>query len=249
MKAWRKFMIAAVGTTALLASACSQDGGDSDSPEEPGGGSAVAEEMRSWDACEVLDNLQPVWDYMQIEAVQGGEDSLASTPWGSGMDKQAATCNGLVTVSTFTMSSGTEMVNDGELWGSIIPWDTEAEAEESYVERTVDDQEAQDNQSSTWEELDRIDLGSDWDEGVLIVAKDEQSHSLNAIARDGEWLIQILIRYGNDLGREYYETNQDDLSGQSIEDFAYPFEDDALQQWLVSDYIPSVHQAITEKIG
>jgi hypothetical protein len=248
MKAWRKLMIAAVGSTALLAGACSQgqDGGDSDSSEESAG-SAVAEQMRSWDACEVLDGLQPVRDYMQIAAVEDGE--LASNPYGSGMDQQALTCNGLVTVSTFTMATGTEMTNDGELWGGIIPWDTEAEAEESYVERTVDDQEAQAEQSSTWEELDRVDLGSEWDEGVLIVAKDEQSHSLNAIARDGEWMIQILIRYSNDLGREYYEANQDDLSGQSVEDFAYPFEDEALQQWLVSDYIPSVHQSITETIG
>jgi hypothetical protein len=247
MKAWRKLMIAAVGSTALLAGACSEAGGNADSPEESGG-NAVAEEMRSWDACEVLENLQPVRDYMQIEAVQGGEE-LTSSPWGSGMDQQALTCSGLVTVSSFTMASGTEMTTDGELSGGIIPWDTEAEAEESYVERTVDDQEAQAGQSSTWEELERIELGSDWDEGVLIVAKDEQSHSLNAIARDGEWMIQILIRYGNDLGREYYETNQDDLSGESVEDYAYPFEDEALQQWLVDEYIPSVHQAITERIG
>lgn len=247
MTSWRKLSIAAVGITALLASACSEDGGDAD-PTEESGGSAVAEEMRTWDACEVLDNLQPIFDYMQIEGVRGG-DSLSSSPWGSGMDQQATTCNGLVTVNTFPLSDGATSSNEGELWVSIIPWDTEDGAKASYIERSVDDQEGLHEQSSTLEELDRIDLGSEWDEGVLIVTQDDQSNNLTAIARDGEWLLYVYIHYNIDDGVTYYNQNPELHEGKTEEDFAYPFSDEDLQQWVVDEYIPSVHQTITDRIG
>src|SRR5699024_1147985 len=85
MKSASVRLLASAGVIALIAAGCgtSANGdGDSSSGNEA---NALAEEMRSWDACEVADNLQPIWDYMQIEAVQGS-DAFNSAAWGTGMD-------------------------------------------------------------------------------------------------------------------------------------------------------------------
>src|SRR5690606_35333627 len=182
MKSTSARLLASAGAFALIAAGCgtSTDGDDDPgSGDEVGGGetNALAEELRSWDACEVADNLQRIWDYMQIEAVQGS-DPLTSTEWGAGMDGEALSCNGLVTVSSWTRLDGSNRVNDGELWLSIIPWESEEQAGESYAERTGEDIEMLFQQDSSLEESAQIELGSEWDEGVLFVLKSESGHLL-----------------------------------------------------------------------
>lgn len=248
MKSASVRLLASAGVIALIAAGCgtSANGdGDSSSGNEA---NALAEEMRSWDACEVADNLQPIWDYMQIEAVQGS-DAFNSAAWGTGMDGEALACNGLITVSSWTRLDGTNRVNDGELWLSIIPWENEAQAEESYEERTGEDIERLFHQNSSLEEIAQSDLGSEWDEGVLLVLKDESRHLLNTVARDGQWMIQLKLSYNDDSGKKYFYQNEDLMDGQTLEDFAYPFGDEELQQWLANEYIPSLHQLITDRIG
>ncbi|WP_199034234.1 hypothetical protein [Glycomyces salinus] len=245
-------LIASSGILAVLAAGCGDgdgEGEDGDNGENGSGDTSnpVTEEMRSWDGCEVLDDLQPIMDYMQIEAIQGDE-GFNSSRYGEGLDQQAATCSGQVTVSSWEYSDGTPRVNDGELWVSIIPWDTEEEAQASYQARSVDDVEAQLGQSSTLQETDRVELGSEWDEGVLLVLEDEQARFLNAYARDGNWLLTVSIRYNDNSGDEYFNENQEILDG-TIEDYTYSFDDEELQQWLVDEYVPTVHQDITDMTG
>ena len=251
MKSVSLRLIASGGVVAVLAASCSggssDDGGDGDNGS---GDSAnpVAEEMRSWDGCEVLDDLRPIMDYMQIEAIQGSE-TFNSTSYGQGMDQQAATCSGLVTVLTWEMIDGDPRPNSGELWVGVVPWDTEEEAQANYEERSVDDIESQKGQNSTLEETDRIDLGSEWDEGVLVAMEDEQEHNLNLFGRDGTWLLTVNIRYNKNTGEEFFNENREYLEGKTLEDYVYPFGDEELQQWLVEEYAPAVHQDVIDMIG
>ena len=164
------------------------------------------------------------------------------------MDGEALTCNGLVNIKIWEQLDGSPSPQGGELWGGIVPWEDEAQARESYIERTVDDVELSRQQNSTLEEVARVDLGPEWDEGVLLVMEDEQYHYLQAIARDGQWLFFAEVNYSRDRGEEYFADNLDRMTGQTVGDFAYPFEDEALRQWLVDEDIPGVHQTITAKI-
>lgn len=248
MKLANARLIALGGAVALFASGCNAiSGGDDGEGSDGGETNPLAEEMRSWPGgCEVLDNLQPLVDYMQIEEIGGG--SLNNNAWGEGMDGESTTCNGLVTVSSFELPDGSTRTNDGELWGGITPWENDDQAKESYTERTVEDIEILKEQNSTLEVTNEIALGSEWDEGVLLVTQDETGNYLKLVGRDGQWLFFTTVRYAYDNGEEYFNEHSDVLPG-SLEDYAYPFEDEALQQWLVEEYAPSVNQLINDRIG
>lgn len=237
------------GAVLLLAAGCNALSGDDAGGDGTDGGSTdpLAEEMRAWPGgCEVLDNLQPIVDYMQIQEIDGG--SLNNNAWGEGMDGEALTCNGLVTVKTFELPNGSTNERDGELWGGIVPWENEDQAKDSYTERTVDDIEGLQEQDSSLQVIEEIPLGSEWDEGKLIVMDRETQWSLNLVGRDGQWLFFAEVNYGHDDGEALYNENSDVMSG-TLEDYAYPFDDDALQQWLVNEYAPSVNQLINDRIG
>ncbi|RRR99457.1 hypothetical protein [Glycomyces terrestris] len=242
-------LVALGGAVLLLASGCNAlSGGDSSGDGTDGGTTdPLAEEMRSWPGgCDVLDNLQPIVDYMQIQEIDGG--ALNNNAWGEGMDGEALTCNGLVTVKSFELADGTISENDGELWGGIVPWENEDQAKASYTQRTVDDIEGLKEQDSTLQVIEEIPLGDEWDEGKLIVMDREFEWALTLIGRQGQWLFYAEVNYNHDTGEELYNENSDILPG-SEEDYAYPFDDAALQQWLVEEYAPSVNQMINDRIG
>ena len=75
--------LAGIGAAALLLSACtSEDGSNGDgngNGNDTGSGDSAAEGIQSWDACEVLNDLQPIVDYMELTwsavRVQGQNDS------------------------------------------------------------------------------------------------------------------------------------------------------------------------------
>lgn len=244
-------LVALGGAVAMFAAGCGAMGGNDDGDDPTSGESEanpLAEEMRAWPGgCDVLDNLQPIVDYMQIEEIDGG--SLNNNAWGEGMDGEALTCNGLVTVSTWERIDGSVNENDGELWGGIVPWENEDQAKESYVDRTQDDVEDLQSQDSSLEVVNTIELGSEWDEGQLIAMQNERgNHSLLMVGRDGQWLFFAEVNYSVDTGEQIYSERSDQLPG-TIEDYAYPFEDEALQQWLATDYASAVNQSINDRIG
>lgn len=140
---YRNAVLAFAASSTLIAlSGCGMLGGsegeDGDSGTEA---SPVGDEIRSWDPCEVLDNNQPIVDFMQIQAIDAPDGKFTSSPYGDGLDAQALTCLGLVDVSTYELIDGTENVNEGEVSVGIIPWDTEEDAQLSYEERTGPDQD------------------------------------------------------------------------------------------------------------
>ena len=247
MKSARGRLLTLGSAAVLLVSGCSildQGGG-----EESGGtdiSSGLIGEMRTWGGgCELLDDLSPIVEYMQIEDASG----LAGNGYGQGMDQQSLSCNGLVVLRTVESLSGDAIESDGELWGAVVPWNTVEEAEESYVDRTVEDVALLQDQSSSLQVMEEIPLGPEWDEGVLYAMEAELSHALLLVGRDDTWLFLAEVNYRKDLGRDYFEANVDRMTdGQTVEDFAYPFENEALHRWLVDEYAPSVNQLVNDRI-
>ena len=139
----------------VLGDDSSDDGMGSDSKASP-----VADEMRSWEPCEVLEGLQPIIDFMGIVEVDSSDGELAGAMHGDGMDGEALTCFGLVVVSEYETIYDETKSNGGEISVGIIPWDTEEEAELSYEERTGPDQERRTDQGENFELVDREDLAS-----------------------------------------------------------------------------------------
>lgn len=248
MKLANARLIAFGGAVAMLASGCSAlSSGDSGDNAESSETNPLAEEMRAWPGgCEVLDDLQPIVDYMHIEEIDGG--ALNNNAWGQGMDGEALSCNGLVTVKTFELPNGSTTENDGELWGAVVPWENEEQAKENYTQRTGADIEGLQEQNSSLEIIEEIPVGSEWDEGKLLVMDSEAEWALTLIARDGQWLFYAEVNYNHDTGEEFFNENSDVLPG-SVEDYAYPFDDEELQQWLANEYAPAVNQLINDRIG
>jgi hypothetical protein len=223
-------------------------GGSDDSAEA----SPVSTEIKSWDPCEVLDDLQPIVDFMQIEEINSADGQLTSAMYGKGLDGQALTCFGLVIVSTFETYDGLESLNEGEISVGIIPWNTVEDAELSYAERTGPDQERRANLSEYFEFTGEEELASpEWDEGKLFVAQDNQSHYYDAYIRDGEWLLWVSIDFNIDNAVPHYEEVIDmGLMDGPIENYlAYEFTPEQLQQWLVDQYLPQTHASISSQLS
>ncbi|GAB3994322.1 hypothetical protein GCM10029992_08360 [Glycomyces albus] len=127
---------ATAGAVALLLAACSDDSGSSDD----GNGSDEAQdpvytEMTSWNACEVLDNLQPITDYMGIvgwggTTAEGGEPGNSEI--GNTLDPDSIGCNGLINLGD---NQGTAA--GGEITVSIVPTESEDAGASAYEERAA----------------------------------------------------------------------------------------------------------------
>jgi hypothetical protein len=221
------------------------DSGDDDSAEA----SPVSAEIKSWDPCEVLDDLQPIVDFMHIEEINSADGQLTSAMYGEGLDGQALTCFGLVIASTFETVYDETKLNEGEISVGIIPWDTVEDAELSYEERTGPDQERRADQSEYFEFTGEEELtSSEWDEGKLFVAQDNQSHYYDAYIRDGEWLLWVSIDFNIDNAIEYYEANEHRLEGSLEDHLSYEFTPEELQQWLIDEYVPQTHESLSSRI-
>jgi hypothetical protein len=239
------------GLAVLALTGCNAITGDSSDDGDSAEASPVSAEIKSWDPCEVLGDLQPIVDFMQIEEINSADGQLTSAMYGEGLDGQALTCFGLVIVSTFETYGGTETPNEGELSVGIIPWDTVEDAELSYEERTGPDQERRTEQSDSFEFTGEEELtSSEWDEGKLFVAQDSQSHYYDAYIRDGEWLVWVSIDFNIDNAVAHYQEAIDlGLVEGSAEDYrSYQFTPEELQQWLVDEYIPQTHESISSRI-
>ncbi|HEU5127811.1 MAG TPA: hypothetical protein VFU12_07475 [Glycomyces sp.] len=230
---------------------CNAITGDSSDDGDSADASPVSAEIKSWDPCEALGDLQPIVDFMQIEEINSADGQLTSAMYGEGLDGQALTCFGLVIVSTFEEYDGYEAMNEGEISVGIIPWDTVEDAELSYEERTGPDQERRADQSEYFEFTGEEELASsEWDEGKLFVAQDNHSHYYDAYIRDGEWLLWVSIDFNIDNAVSHYKEVIDmGLVDGPIENYlSYEFTPEELQQWLVGEYIPQTHESISSRI-
>jgi hypothetical protein len=227
---------AAAGTAALLLSGCSlfQRGEDtgSDSTSEDGGGNAVYDEIASWNACEVLGNLQPITDEMGIEG-WGGTTATGGEPGnseiGNTLDPEAIGCNGLV-----NLGDNEGLGAGGEISVKIIPAESEEEATAAYEDRVTSAEGA----SSQGSDAQSEEFGDPWDQGTIVSwigAAD--SPYVEVIARDGQWVFQIQLNHTNDLG----------LRGRGEPSLAFTSEE--LYQWFVDTYLPEVNTTVNDRIA
>lgn len=225
---------AAAGAAALLLAACnSADGSTSDDTSEEGASEdPVYAEMASWNACEVLDNLQPITEEMGIVGwgasdAEGGEPG--NSELGNTFDPESLGCNGLINLGDYegyTMS--------GEIQVSIIPTESEEAAAAAYSERSS----AAEASSSEGQDAASEEFGDPWDQGTAVswIGDADQPH-MQVIAQDGQWVFHIDLYHSNDYG----------LRGGG--EPALAFTEDELKQWFVETYLPQVNQTINDRIA
>ena len=225
---------ATAGAAALLLAACGDDGGSS---ADDGSGSdksqdPVYAESASWNACEVLDNLQPITDYMGIlgygsSTDEGGEPGNSEI--GNTLDPDAIGCNGI-----FYLGSYQDLGMSGEIQVKIVPAESEDQARSSYSDR-LSSAEAE---ASGWDDIQSEEFGAPWDEGTLISwIGDAENPTVEVVARDGQWVLHIVLYHNYDRGERV-----DDSPSLS-------FTPDERNKWLVETYLPEVHQAVNNRIA
>lgn len=227
---------AATGAAVLLLSGCGllDRGSDTsgDANGDDGGDNAVYNEMASWDACEVLGNLQPITDYMGIQGygsstATGGEPGNSEI--GNTFDPEALGCNGLIYLGSL---DGVPM--NGEIEVKLVPTESEEQATTAFEDRVS----LAESESAQWSDAKIEDFGDPWDQGTLIswIGDVEQPH-VQVIARDGQWLTHIDLYYSKDFGL--------DATGDPL----LPFTPDDLNKWFVETYLPEVNQNVNDRIA
>ncbi|GAB3228887.1 hypothetical protein GCM10027447_21670 [Glycomyces halotolerans] len=230
--------LAAAGSAALLLTACQSGGASGDSSEDSSSQDPVYTEMTSWDACEVLDHLQPITDYMGIKGygsstAEGGQPGNQEI--GNTLDPAAIGCGSLIYLGSYEgASSDNDYSMSGELNVKIVPTENEEQATASYEERTSSaSSAASDGTGAVVEEF-----SGPWDQGTVVswTGDADQPH-VEVVARDGQWVIHVRLYHTNDFG----------LRGSG--DPALAFTDAELNQWLVESYLPEVNQIVNDRIA
>lgn len=228
---------AATGAAAMILSGCSLFDRDSETSgdtngDDGGSDNAVYNEMASWDACEVLDNIQPITDKMDIQGF-GSSTSTGGEPGnqeiGNTWDPDSIGCGDLIYLGDldgFGMS--------GEIKVKIVPTENEEHATASYEDRVS----VAESESATGTDTKSEGFGDPWDEGTIVSwIGDADQPNVEVIARDGQWVFHIDLYHTNDFG----------LRGGG--EPALAFTDDELNQWFVDTYLPGVNQIINDRIA
>jgi hypothetical protein len=225
---------ATAGATALLLTACNSGGSaDDDASGNSASQDPVYAEMASWDACEVLDDLQPITEYMGIEGwgsttAEGG--APGSSQIGNTFDPDAMGCGSSI------VNFGENVVGNagGELLVKIIPTENEEQATAAYTERVT----AAETESAEWAEAEIQEFSDPWEQGKVVswVGETDQPF-VKVIARDGQWVLQIQLYHTQDFGI------------RNGSDPSLSFTDDELHQWLVDTYLPEVNQIVNDRIA
>jgi hypothetical protein len=221
---------------ALLLAGCNAGGGTADDSAsgDTGGDDPVYAAMSGWNACEVLDNLQPVTDFMAIEGYgsstsEGGEPGNSEI--GNTFDPDAIGCNGLISIAAEKYA---DMMGGGEIKVKIVPTEGEDQAATTYEERST----SAETEASSGQDATTAEVGGPWDEGVLVAwTGSAEANWLEVVARDGQWVFHIQLNYDTDLGLRNEDTP------------AYQFTNEELHQWLTDTYLPEVNQVVNDKIA
>jgi len=228
---------AAAGAAALLLSGCglldrgSDTSGDANG-EDGGSDNAVYNEMASWNACEVLGNLQPITEEMGIEG-WGGTTATGGEPGnseiGNTLDPEAIGCNGLI-----NLGDNEGLGAGGEISVKIIPTESEDQATAAYEDRVGSAEGASAQESGAQSE----EFSDPWDQGTIVswIGAADAPY-VEVIARDGQWVFQIQLNHTNDLG----------LRGGGDPSLAFTSEE--LYQWFVDTYLPEVNQTVNDRIA
>ena len=227
---------AVAGTAALLLSGCGlleRDSGTSSDGEDGGSDNAVYNAMTNWDACEVLDNLQPITDYMGIEgygsSTSGGRDVPSTAKIGNTWDPDAIGCNDLIYLGPNAGTGGS-----GEIKVKIVPTENEEQATAAYEDR-VSTAVAE---SVQWTDAQSEEFGDPWDEGTMVSwVGDTSQPNVQVIARDGQWVFHIDLYHTQDYGI------------RNGGDPALAFTTDELNRWFVDTYLPEVNQIVNDRIA
>lgn len=226
---------AVTSAAVVLLSGCGLLGGDDSSGDdsgENGGGNAIYEAMTTWDACEVLNNLQPITDYMGIQGYgssrsPGGEPSTAK--FGNTLDPESIGCNDLIYLGEV---SGIGM--SGEIKVKIVPSEGDTQAMATYEDRVS----AAESKASQWDDATSVEFAEPWDEGTMVSwTGDTSQPNVQVIARDGQWVFHIDLYHTQDYG----------LRGGG--EPALSFTDADLNQWFIDTYLPEVNQIVHDRIA
>jgi hypothetical protein len=224
---------AAAGAAALLLTACDSSGSaDDDASGDSASQDPVYTEMASWDACEVLNDLQPITEYMGIEGwgsitAQGG--APGNSEIGNTLDPDALGCNGMI-----NLGDNEGMGAGGELNVKIVPAESEEGAVAAYEER-IRTAEAT---SLEGENTKTSEFSAPWDQGAVYSwTGTASSPYLEVIAQDGQWVFHIQLNHDQDFGVRN--------GGEP----ALAFTDDELRQWFVDTYLPEVNQIVNDRIA
>ncbi len=217
-----------------MLSACNLASGGSDGETDAAAEDPVYAEMSTWDACEILDNLQPIADEMHIEG-WGGINAEGGAPGpsalGNTFDPGALGCNGMLNIL-----SGGDYVNfggGGELNVKIVPTENADQAATAYEERAS----AAQSDGSAGEGLTELPLEGGWDQGVLYGwTGSANAHYLEVIGLSGQWVLHIQLDYDHNFGEEDGEP-------------AYSFTSDELEEWFAGTYAAEVEQTVNAKIA
>ncbi|MDA1361540.1 hypothetical protein O1R50_18070 [Glycomyces luteolus] len=230
-----KFAAAKTATAAaallLALAACSEDagsnGGNGDGGEDP-----VFAAMKTWDACEVLDNLQPITDFMGIEGwgsstAAGGEPQTRE--YDSTWYPDSIGCGNLIYLGENDWTGA-----GGELGVAIAPAESEDAASTLFEERTANANAA----GSGGTDFQETSISGPWDEGFLYTwSGGGESPNTQIVARDGQWVFTFDLDHTLDYGLEN--------RGEP----ALAFTEDELHQWLIDTYLPEVNQIVNDKIA
>lgn len=227
---------AAAGAAAFVLTGCGiisgETEGSSTDDSGEGGDDPVYTEMASWNACEVLNNLQPITDYMGIEGYgsstsPGGEPGNSEI--GNTLDPDAIGCNGLIYLGDLQ-----GMGMSGEIQVKIVPTENEDDASTTYQERAA----AAESAAATGTDVTSEEIGDPWDEGVLTSWIGEaDTWNVQVVARDDQWVFHIDLYHSEDFGLE------------ATGDPSFPFTVGERNQWLVDTYLPEVNQIVNDRIA
>ncbi|HEU5129731.1 MAG TPA: hypothetical protein VFU12_17260 [Glycomyces sp.] len=224
---------AATGAAALLLTACDSGG----STDDDGSGHAASQnpvytEMSTWDACEVLDDLQPITDYMDIKGYgsstsEGGEPG--SSKLGNTFDPDAIGCSNLIYLGSYE-----GMGMSGEIKVKIVPTENENQASAAYEERVA----SAESKAGQGEDAQSQEFGDPWDQGKMVSwVGDAEQPQVEVIGLDGQWVFHIQLYHSTDFG--LYASDEAALS----------FAVDERNQWLVDTYLPETNQIVNDRIA
>lgn len=222
----------AAGAAALVLAGCDAGDASSENGSADTGDDPVYAAMTSWDACEVLGDLQPVTDEMGIvgwgsSTAEGG--APGSSEFGNTLDPEAIGCNGLFNLGPNDWTTG-----EGEISVKIIPTQDEDAATAAYEERLA----AAESEAAANEDAATTELADPWDQGAVVSWTGTGSApNTEVIAQDGQWVFHIQLNHNQDYGLEN--------SGEP----AFAFTDEALDQWFAETYLPQVNQTVNDRIA
>lgn len=227
--------LAAAGAAVFVLTGCSLITGEPDgSSNGSGDGSSddpVYTEMASWDACEVLNNLQPITDYMGIQGY-GSSTSAGGEPGnseiGNTFDPDAIGCNGLIYLGNY------EGTMNGEIEVKIVPTENVEQATAAYEDRIS----VAESEAAQWTDVKTEEFSDPWDQGTMIswIGDIDEPH-VQVIAREGQWVLHIDLYHSEDFGLDVGH------------DPALSFTPDERNQWLIDTYLPEVNQIVNDRIA